>query len=168
MAQPPNLEAYLKECVAIFPEQLQEEFVRLPADLAYWSEQHASAYRYSLDRELYRKTLYGKLYHEYLAKLAMGRPGTRGPTVGEVEAAIAQDPSFIAAKAEENEADSARVRLLGVVEAIRAKREMIVSLGAHIRAEMQHDPLLRTQQHKDSQLELARAEADRWGRKEHG
>ncbi len=167
MAHPPDLERYLKDCVAIEPLALTEEFVRLPADLAYWSEQHASAYRYALERELYRKTLEGKLYSEHQLRLAAGRIGAgRGPTVDEVKSAIAQDPSYIAARAEENEADSARVRLLGVVEAIRAKREMIVSLGAHLRAEMQHDPLLRTQQYKDSQLEQARAwsEAERWGK----
>lgn len=155
MSDPKSVEQYLKDCVAIYPETLTEEFVRLPADLAYWSEQYANAYRYAAERELVRKTLEGKLYGEYQARLGAVRAG-RGPSIEEIKSTVAQDPSYIAARQEENEADAARVRLLGVVEAIRAKREMLVSLGAQMRAEMQHDPLVRQKAAVDHEFQMNR------------
>ena len=39
------VDAYLYDCVNVEPEALQEEFVRIPADLAYWNERYAQAHR---------------------------------------------------------------------------------------------------------------------------
>jgi hypothetical protein len=54
-----------------------------------------------------------------------------------------RDPDGQQARAKEVAADAERVRLYGVLDALRSKRDMLISLGAHIRAEMQHDPMIR-------------------------
>lgn len=150
-------EEYLRECLRLDPLFLEEEFVRVVPDLAFWNEQYALAYRRHLDAELDRKTLYGRLYMEHQAKLEMSRTGTRKPTVGEVESAVTTDPSYVAAKHAENVADGERVRLLGICEALRAKKDMLVSLGAHQRAEMGHDPSIRKQVAIEHEMQRNRA-----------
>lgn len=159
MVNPPDLEQYLKECVRVEPMLLEEEFVRLPSDIAFWSERYAEAYFHFLDRESYRKELYGRLYVEHNKALSMGRMGTRGPTVGEIDAAVLQDPLHAAARKEENQAEAAKIRLFGVMEALRAKKDALVSIGATRRAEMSGDPMIR----RDAAIERARQENEQWG-----
>jgi hypothetical protein len=159
MTQPVDLEKYLRECTQIEPLYLEEEFVRLPADIAFWTERYAQAYHYALDRELYRKTMYGKLYSEHSTALAVGRVGARGPSVELIKAAVEQDPMYIAACQEENNAESAKVRLYGVVEALRAKKDALVSIGAQRRAEMSGDPMIR----RDAAIARAKQENEEYG-----
>ena len=42
-----------------------------------------------------------------------------------------------------HDADGRRLKLQGVLDAVRTKKDMLVSLGASMRAEMQGDPSIR-------------------------
>jgi hypothetical protein len=134
-------EAYLKDCVRIEPLALEEEFVRLPADLAYWNDRYSEAYKYHLERKIIREQLGAELSSKIRDGLEVAKK-TR-VTIAEVDGELLLNPEYQQARAKEVAADAERVRLYGVLDALRSKRDMLISLGAHIRAEMQHDPMIR-------------------------
>ena len=61
----------------------------------------------------------------------------------QVEAEAVNDPKYVEAKRNEVYLEAETKRLVGMVDAVRTKRDMLVSLGAHIRAEMEHEPLIK-------------------------
>jgi hypothetical protein len=137
-----ELDGYLKECVHIFPEQIQEEYTRIPADLAYWNAQYAEAYRKHLLSKIERNRVTGELYAD--VRQAIVDSGAR-PTEKMIEATVERDAEFVGAAQACAEAEADVKKLYGVLDAIRSKRDMLVSLGAHIRVEMMGDPVLREQ-----------------------
>jgi len=137
-----TVEAYLKECVMVEPLAIEEEFVRLPADLAYWAERYALAYGVEAKAKSHRTRLHALLSIEYRESLGQS-PGVGRVTEALVEAKVENDVRYIAAVNHHIDADVDLVRLKGVVDAIRTKRDMLISIGAHVRAEMGTDPTLR-------------------------
>jgi len=155
----------LKDCVSIDPLDIEAEFVRLPSDLAYWSQQYADAYEAWLDAKIDRETLYGQLYEEKLLELESQisqRPKVgRGKGVSDVmlEAAIKRDQEYIFARKKEIKAESEKVRLHGVLEALGAKKDGLVSIGATRRAEMERDPMIRDRSNIDREIHNNRGQA---------
>lgn len=143
MSQPAQFDPdkYADDCTKIVPEVLQEEFVRLPADLAYWNARYAQTYQFWLESKLARERECARLYALHQAKLMTAGKGK--VTISEVESSMNQDQAFVDVRTKEIIAESEKIRIAGVVEAIRAKRDMLISIGAHQRAEMQNDPMIR-------------------------
>lgn len=150
-----ELDTYVAECTRIDDFDLDAEYIRVPSDIAYWSARYSDVYRHWLEMKLAREILFAQLYSEHHQRLQMTSKGR--VTVGEVEACVVTDPSYIDAKAKEIVADGEKVRLSGVLDALQAKRECIIGLGANRRAEMQRDPLIR----KDAQISREINEAKR-------
>lgn len=134
-----EVDAYLADCVQIYPEAIQEEYVRMPSDLAYWAERYAKALRVylgsklDLDRSRARLRVACRLDLEVQGKV----------TESMVESAVDQHPEMEVARLNYIEAEVEKVRISGLLDAIRTKKDMLVSLGAHVRTEMERDPLLR-------------------------
>jgi hypothetical protein len=120
----------------IDPLALDEEFQRAPADFAYWSHKLSEVTKGALCAKFDRERAYARLLIE-----VRETGGKR--TVDEVEARVVNHPEFVAAKLIEIESDAERARLFGIVESLRVKRDMLIQLGAHVRAEMERDPQLR-------------------------
>jgi hypothetical protein len=138
-----EVEKYLRDAVRIEPLALEEEFIRLPADIAYWNERHARALREYLEAKIARERTHGELmcdpkFYEHV-EVELGKK----PTVEQMKGATLSDERYIASKVRENIADVERQRLRGCVEALSTKRDMLISLGAHVRLEMMHDPVVR-------------------------
>lgn len=133
-----DLYAAVKDAVEIEPLALQEEFIRVPSDLAHWNERYAHTLRSYLLAKAEVKELEARLSLEY-------RETLEKPTERAIETSVDADSRMVEARLRLIEAEVAKVRTDGVLEAIRAKRDALVSLGAHIRAELQGDPSLRTQ-----------------------
>lgn len=131
---------YLRDCVRLSPEAMTQEYMQLPGVLAYWNAQYARANRAYLDAKLDVSVLRARL--QPLVRDALLRAGGK-VTEAQVEAAIDSNEDLIDAIRRQNAADALRSELFGVVDTIRAKREMLISLGAHVRAEMAHDPVVR-------------------------
>jgi hypothetical protein len=148
-------EAYLAECVKIDDTVITEEYIRLPSDMAYWNARYADCFRFWLQAKVQRDLTEARLSAEWREQLEAKAKGGR-ITLGEIENAVFQDPQYIDAKAKEVMAEAEKVRLYGIMEALRAKREMLVSLGAHLRMEMDHDPMLRKQAYIDREKERNR------------
>lgn len=137
---PEDLEAYRRASIRIEPLQIQDEYVRVPSDLAYWTEMHATIYREWQLAKFSREQEWGAAVNRARSELS-SRGGKA--TVSDVEAYAINDPAYVKAKRDEVHLEAERQRLLGMVEAVRTKRDMLVSLGAHIRAELEHDPIIK-------------------------
>jgi hypothetical protein len=137
-----RLDEYLRECVRIDPLDIQAEFIRVPGDLAYWNDRYADALREFLISEADFKILKAQL--EPLTRQALLDAGGK-TTEAQVKAAIDSDDQVLEAQRRCVEAEVEKNRLYGALDAIRSKKEMLISLGAHLRAEMGGDPVLRDQ-----------------------
>jgi hypothetical protein len=131
---------YLYNAVTILPEAIQEEFVRVPADLAYWGEQYSVAVSDHLHAKNARETTHARLMVE---KRAAAQVTGGKLTVGDLEAAVATDPTYQEVVVAEIEAEARKAAMRTRVDAVHAKKEMLISLGAQLRAEMGADPLTR-------------------------
>jgi hypothetical protein len=134
-----EVDAYLAECVTIYPEAVSEEMTRVPSDLAYWGERFAVALRAYLTAKLDEKRTHARV--RILVREGLAQQGK--VTEGMVDAATDAHPEVEKASLDTIEAEVEKVRLYGVVDAIRSKRDMLQSIGAQVRAEMQHDPMTR-------------------------
>lgn len=136
----PDNDAYLKECVAIEPLAIQEEYVRIPSDLAYWNAQYAKAQREALVAKVNLDVLERELYAVIRGELEAG--GAR-VTEKTIDAGIGRSEAWVEAKHHLAESEAEKAKLYGYLDAVRTKREMLISLGAHLRIEMQGDIRLR-------------------------
>lgn len=137
-----DVDAYLADSVQIYPEAIQEEYVRLPSDLAYWGQRYTDALRAFLTAKVNLDRTEARLKIACRAELEAKNSKV---TESMVSAAVDQHPEMEAARLGHIATEVEKVRLGGVLDAIRAKKDMLVSLGAHVRSEMEHDPLLRDQ-----------------------
>lgn len=135
-----EVEAYFWECVHLEPLAIQEEFVRMSADYAYWNERSAEAFKHWQELKSKREEVYATRLKEVREELQFeldSSPDKKGKvTVSEVESAVLADRYYRDAKTEEITAEAEKVRLVGFMEALRTKRDMLISLGATQRAEM--------------------------------
>lgn len=132
-----DVDAYLLQCVNIDPTNLDDEFMRLPGDLAYWNERFAVATR----QYLYAK----KEYEEERATqyLLIKESATTKLTVSDLDALVTTHPRVVAVRGQLVEAEADKNAIRCRVDAICAKRDMLQSYGAKIRAELMSDPALR-------------------------
>jgi len=65
------------------------------------------------------------------------------PNLDQLKGAALCSQRYIDAKAREATAESERHRARGRVDALSTKRDMLISLGAHIRLELLRDPAVR-------------------------
>lgn len=149
-----TVEKFLDDCVRIHPELLSEEFVSIPAHLAYWGERHARALRQVLaletevarakdEQKEKRAQLYVQLYDERAEKGEKTSEKVMENLVDAHEDVRLAREAVMLARQRLDSAEAEKARLWSVCDAIRTKKDMLVSLGAHVRAEMSHDPMLR-------------------------
>jgi hypothetical protein len=144
---------YRRDCVRIEPLCMEEEFVRLPADLAHWNAQLSDAVRAFLLAKLNLEETEAKLTIVHREALIAENGKT---TESQVAAAVTVDPKLHAARVMLIEAEVAKGRIGGFAEAVKAKRDMLISLGAQLRAEMQGDPSIR-QTHANARMHDGRS-----------
>lgn len=140
-----NLEAdYLKECLELSPVAIQAEFCRMASDVAFWNEEYRKVYKTFWVKKVEFERLESRLSLETRTMLENADSKTR-VTEALVESTMkAGSQEWIKGRLELVEADCERVKLLGILESLRDKKDMLVSLGAHLREEMAGDPMLKT------------------------
>lgn len=134
---------YLKDSVCIDDLILDEEFIRLPTDLAFWSARYAEAIRVHLTAKLNADRAKSKAHLKIRADAEVGG---KKVTVADVDALIFEDPDYLDAAVELIDAEVERKKLQGCVDAVVAKKDMIQSLGAKLRSEMERDPMVKHEQ----------------------
>jgi len=140
-----DVDEYLYDSVRIEPLALEEEYVRMPMDLAYWNQRYSDAVREFLTAKVAREKTLAYLYIKCREDLIASHAK---PTEKMVDAAVAQSDELDQAHARVIDAEVEKSRLGGVVEAVRSKRDMLISLGAHIRAEFQREPSIKQPERK--------------------
>lgn len=120
--------------------QIEEEFIRLPGDLASLSELHVEAAESAEYADLALEILEARATAEIRehAKL-MGD----NATVNFLSSKLKLRPDWQSAKRESIARRAEEARAKAMVNAVIAKREMLISLGAHIRAQLMGDPTTR-------------------------
>ena len=117
----------------IDPMSLNDEYGRLPSDFAYWSEKYADSKKAfalaKVDRDITRSRL------RMIARETIEVSGKRA-TESMVDATVELDPAWLEVKTKEIECEAESLRIHGVLESLRAKRDMLIQMGAQARAEM--------------------------------
>lgn len=135
-----EVDAYLLECVNLDDSDLDREFRRVSADLAYWNHRYADALRaallgkYNVDRTKGRLALEIRAEAEDLGMKVTDKT---------VDAKVASHDDLHAVYIKYVDAEAEKVKLRGVCEAIAAKKDVLQSLGAKLRVEMERDPQVR-------------------------
>ncbi len=128
-----RVRADVAEAVKIIPEAIGEEYARLPADLALANSRYAAIYERHLKAEADMKYTRAIVRIEHRNRMkAVDAKATETAIDAEVE----QDARYRQSVAAHIAADVARVQALGDLDALRAKRDMLISIGAHIRSEL--------------------------------
>lgn len=128
------MEDCLKKSIEIDTRDLQSEYARVSADIAHYSECLAEAYRSLNSAKLQKDVEEARLYllHRNMGRDAQGKL----PTETTIQSRVRLEPTYLAASEVIIEAELQVKMLGGVCEAIRTKRDMLVSLGATVRTEM--------------------------------
>lgn len=132
-------DAYLRECTEIDPNDLNDEFVKIPGAIAYWNAQLAEATRLHAIAKLDYEREWARLF----CTLRDGKGDKKAPAVDAIKAMCDTDDDLYELKLDVIEKDAERMRLRGIVDAVLGKRDMLQSLGAKLREEMRGDPTLR-------------------------
>lgn len=135
-----EVDDFLGQSVSVEPLALQEEFVRVSADLAYWGAQYAQATKRYLRAEHERKVSKAKLTLQ--APIVLRAKGEKSSDPA-IEAWVLTQDDYGTAVLLEIEAEAEKLRLWTVFKAIQAKQEALVSIGATMRKEMEGDPIIR-------------------------
>lgn len=132
----------LFDAVFVDPDQLKEEYARVGADLAYWNTKYSNAFQSFIQLKHEAKKLRARTWLQTREQLkADGEKATEAL----IDAFVENDLAVIEADLRTIEAEAEKTRLFGILDGIRAKRDMLVGLGALVRSEMEHSPVLRNE-----------------------
>jgi hypothetical protein len=137
------VEEYLAECVQLNDLTLDEEMVRLPADYAYWNERYALAYRNYCTSKIEEERVRSE--RRLLLREEHRDDKGKTPTVDDLKSLVDTDGEVQTHAIDTINAEVEMKRLRGVLETLSIKRDMVQSIGARLRLEMQNDPMVRAQ-----------------------
>lgn len=115
---------------------LDQEFQSYSATLSFWGARYAEAISNAAEAEERLKDIEAEVFIELRDQKA--------GTVEEIKAKVRQDRRVVTMRRMAMQTESRRARYQHkVMAALYAKKEMLISLGAHRRAELGGDPLVR-------------------------
>ncbi len=132
-------EEYARQCVTLDNTNLQGEFVKYTADLSFWGAKLGYAKQEESLAKLARDVTAADL--DSAAREAL--MGDKKPTEGAIAGWVTRHPSMQEAERTLIHATHAMDQVKAICDALRAKRDMLVGLGAQQRAEMQHEPIVK-------------------------
>lgn len=135
-----DIDQYLYESVHVRDDSIQEEYACAAPAVAYWGAQYAAAAQEALEAETRRKQTKARLFIEKKKGLEALESKV---TEKLIESHVDMDPAMQVAIAEEHRTEGNRLKMLAFFEAVKTKREMLISLGATQRKEMEGDPVIR-------------------------
>lgn len=114
----------------IVPEDVKNEYVRIAPIIARVTEQYSEALEASMAAKQRRDETYAALYMDACAD------SEKKPSESYLKNFILNTKSYQAVCQKYIEAEGQKSRLMGDLEALRTKKDMLVSLGAHVRLEL--------------------------------
>lgn len=124
--------SYLRQSVDVDPEDIQGEFIRVSTDIQQWGFRYASA-----EAEHKRASNRLDIVEAEAAERIRAEYADTKITEKRIDQLILLDPEVQKAMDDEVTALHRKSRVRATVDAVRAKKESIISLGAHIRAEQE-------------------------------
>jgi hypothetical protein len=115
------------------PLVCNEEYLRVPGDVALWTARFADGYGEWLAAKANVKYLWATLLLQYRTTTT---PEGKAPSEKYVEACIEMDILYRDAVARRDALEVAKIKLGGYVDAIKQKGESLIGLGANIRKEL--------------------------------
>lgn len=134
------LDNEMLEVIDLDDAQLNEEYTKYSGDLAYWNARYVKALRsYMLAKFIYEKTR-ARLWLEIRedAKAEGDRL-----TADDLKCEVRMRDEYEQAHLALIEAEAEKERMRKFAESLTAKRDMLQSFGAKLRAELEGDPSLR-------------------------
>jgi len=141
--------AEIRRAVSIRPGAIQEEYVQLPSTLHRWlSERTEAAFALrvaELDLEVVEARVKTAVRKARLEEIETAGAGTKIKPLTEDQAAdaLVLDEEYQGARRKVAEVAANKSRAQDMVDAVNAKREMLVSLGADLRVQAENDPSIR-------------------------
>ncbi len=140
----------IKAAISINPNAIQEEFIQLPATHHKWINARvdaAEAYRLAeLDETIMEEKIrldVRRANDEALASEAATIGKVKKLTVDDANALVITDSRYRAAREKTIAATKVKETADGMVEAIKTKRDSLISLGATLRAEHEVDMVIK-------------------------
>lgn len=130
--------------VAIDQKDLHGELSRVPSDLDWWNGQAAQADQQlreaELDLETWEATRRLQVVTDFRSKFGVV---ARPPGEEKIDAIVYADPGYRRAREKVIGAARAKANAVGRVDAIRTKRDMLVSLCSLVRTEMEREAYIK-------------------------
>lgn len=134
------LEQRERDAVAINPGMVRDEFIEFPSQLSAFGSRYADAISDAAAKAEGLEDIEAEVYLE----LRSGKGGDKSLTEATIKAMVRKDPRVRMARELYLQAEATKARFKHkVMDPLYAKRDMLISLGAHQRAELVGDPLLR-------------------------
>lgn len=135
---------------SINPDQIDLEFMRLPGDLAYFGQIFAEACEALNELELKLEVYEART--SLTIREARGMMGER-VTNDTVAARMRGSAEWQALREKVIEAEADKLRAKIDLDAVIAKKDMLISLGAYMRAQANGDPAIRLPSGKPKQTD---------------
>jgi len=117
----------------IVPEDVKNEYIRMAPQIARATEEYSEALSDMLEKKQQRDEIYAALYQEVCCA------ADKKPAENTIKYTILAAPSYQDACRAYSTAEVRKAQISGDLEALRTKRDMLVSLGAHVRIELKAD-----------------------------
>lgn len=138
-----EVEAYLYDSVNIDDFAMDEEFKRVAADIAYWNARYSEAVKAHQVAKLEAKLEKSAAWKR--AREAVELRGEKLTDKG-IEAEAETDQLWVDKRMAEIDAEALSKKIGGFAEAVAAKKDMLQSLGARLRVELEGDAHVRRRQ----------------------
>ncbi len=131
-----DFDAEATSAATLDPSVIQDEYVNLPSTVSSWLRREVKATKAVRLAELELEVGKEQLTLE-MRKKAKGPGGEKAMTADEVKASVITHPEYRRLSEAVIAAQETEEEITGVLKSLSAKRDMLVSLGSHIRAEME-------------------------------
>lgn len=136
--------AVVSEAISIDPQALQSEYVRVPSDIGRYCGLYTDAFELYVVAKARLDDVDSDLRKEYRET-----PSPSGKiTEGYIDACVMGDARYRSQRDELVAAEVLKSRVSGIIEAIRTKRDMLISLGADVRGERLPPPSLNERERR--------------------
>ena len=141
-----EFDALLVDSVSIDMDNLQDEYQRISADMAYWTHKNAIAQAEYVAAKAALKREQGLTYDRAVKSLTADYEGghlAKPPTLPLISARADTDEAVADASERLANATRYRVETEGTVQAVDMKKSMLLSIGADQRKERDSEPYIR-------------------------
>lgn len=127
-----------RDAVAINPGMVRDEFIEFPSQLSAFGSRYADAISDAAAKAERLEDVEADVYMELRANK------TKDQSEAMLQAMVRRDPRVRVARDLAAQAEAHKVKFKHkVMDPLYAKKEMLISLGAHQRAELAGDPMIR-------------------------